>query len=577
MPVSHLPLLPERHGKRVFHILLRIRHKRFLFPQKGVFRERRIHDHIRHQLQSGVQIFRQNLTSHAQGIVTGGRVDGSPDVLQKTGYIRRGTGGCSFQQALGHQVRHPGVMLILRTASGLERHAGIGQRQAMVFTDHHLHAVAKNMLAQGRSRRGGGPFFIPGVAARGVQADFRHIRGRQPGGTNAVQIFRSHPFNSFLPFGRQVQIARAEPVRPHFRGHPGSGTPAAQATDPGLFADSLQVLRKILFRQIAKLLKHQVPHLVALGAVHVHADGKRPFIRLRLVGMHLNAVHQAQAVMELFIKTGGTSASQNAGQSGKGWRIRMGGTGQAPGKVQLGVRHGKLLPHPAGTELVRFMGNGFPVQGTGFQVFHQQFQMGKNLRGIHVPRDGKNHVVRNITAGMVIQHVLPRQAVKGGALTQNGPAAGMLEIQRLHQKLVGHGIGIIRIHGHLPAHDLLLPLHLVFRERGEKYKLRQKIQENLPGLRRAVYIVHGAVHAGVRIPVAAAFLHLAGQFLPGKMRRSLKHQMLQQMGKSAPLPVPLIHGPRAYPVLEGHYGMRLVLLNQNRQTISKTARHRFLG
>lgn len=162
------------------------------------------------------------------------------------------------------------------------------------------------------------------------------------------------------------------------------------------------------------------------------------------------------------------------------------------------------------------MGNGFPVQGTGFQVFHQQFQMGKNLRGIHVPRDGKNHVVRNITAGMVIQHVLPRQAVKGGALTQNGPAAGMFEIQRLHQKLVGHGIGIIRIHGHLPAHDLLLPLHLVFRERGEKYKLRQKIQENLPGLRRAVYIVHGAVHAGVRIPVAAAFLHLAGQFLPGK-------------------------------------------------------------
>ena len=164
-------------------------------------------------------------------------------------------------------------MLILRTASGLERHAGIGQRQAMVFTDHHLHAVAKNMLAQGRSRRGGGPFFIPGVAARGVQADFRHIRGRQPGGTNAVQIFRSHPFNSFLPFGRQVQIARAEPVRPHFRGHPGSGTPAAQATDPGLFANSLQVLRKILFRQIAKLLKHQVPHLVALGAVHGVKNG----------------------------------------------------------------------------------------------------------------------------------------------------------------------------------------------------------------------------------------------------------------------------------------------------------------
>ena len=167
--------------------------------------------------------------------------------------------------------------------------------------------------------------------------------------------------------------------------------------------------------------------------------------------------------------------------------------------------------------------------------------------------------------------------VKGGALTQHGPAAGMLKIQRLHQKLVGHGIGIIRIHGHFPAHHLLLPLHLVFRERGKKYKLRQKIQENLPGLRRAVYIVHGAVHAGVRIPVAAAFLHLAGQFLPGEMRRSLKHQMLQQMGKSAPLPVPLIHGPRAYPVLEGHYGMRLVLLNQNRQTISKTARHRFLG
>ena len=153
----------------------------------------------------------------------------------------------------------------------------------------------------------------------------------------------------------------------------------------------------------------------------------------------------------------------------------------------------------------------------------------------------------------------------------------MLEIQCLHQKLVSHRIGIVRVHGHLPAHHPLLPLQFILRERGEKHQLRQKVQENLPGIRRAVYIIHGAVHAGIGIPVAAAFLDLAGQVLPGIMLRSLEHQVFQQMGKAAPLPVALIHGPGAHPVLKGHYGMGLVLLDQNRQTVSETARHRLLG
>ena len=77
--------------------------------------------------------------------------------------------------------------------------------------------------------------------------------------------------------------------------------------------------------------------------------------------------------------------------------------------------------------------------------------------------------------------------------------------------------------------------------------------------------------------LAAAFLDLAGQVLPGIMLRSLEHQVFQQMGKAAPLPVALIHGPGAHPVLKGHYGMGLVLLDQNRQTVSETARHRLLG
>ena len=200
MAVGHLPFLPERHGKRIFQILLRICHKGLLLPEEGVLREGGIHHHIRHQLQSGIQVFRQNLAAHAQGIVACGGIDGPSDVLQKTRYVPCRTRGGPFQQAFGHQIRHPGVMFILRTAAGLEGQAGIGQRKAVVLTNHHLHAVAKHMLAQGRFRPGGGTVFLRGVAAHGIQADFRHIRGGQPGGAHAVQVFRGHPFNGFLPF-----------------------------------------------------------------------------------------------------------------------------------------------------------------------------------------------------------------------------------------------------------------------------------------------------------------------------------------------------------------------------------------
>lgn len=129
MAVGHLPFLPERHGKRIFQILLRIRHKGLLLPEEGVLREGGIHHHIRHQLQSGIQVFRQNLAAHAQGIVACGGIDGPSDVLQKTRYVPCGTRGGPFQQAFGHQIRHPGVMFILRTAAGLEGQAGIGQRE----------------------------------------------------------------------------------------------------------------------------------------------------------------------------------------------------------------------------------------------------------------------------------------------------------------------------------------------------------------------------------------------------------------------------------------------------------------
>ena len=77
--------------------------------------------------------------------------------------------------------------------------------------------------------------------------------------------------------------------------------------------------------------------------------------------------------------------------------------------------------------------------------------------------------------------------------------------------------------------------------------------------------------------MASPLLHLAGQVLPGITLRTLEHQMLQQMGNSAALQMPLIHGARPHPILKGYHGVGLVLLDQNRQTVPKTVNHRFLN
>ena len=261
------------------------------------------------------------------------------------------------------------------------------QRQPVVFPDNNFQSVGKHKLAQDGIRllTAGGNLLR--IAAQRVQADFRHIRGGQPPGAHPVQVFRGHAFNGLLPFGGQVQVACAEPVSTHFRGHAGSRAFSAQTANSCLLADSLEVFRKIFPFQVPEFLEDEVPHPVPLGAVHIHSDGERPLVGLGLVGMHLNAVHQPQPVMEFLIKPRGTAAAQNTGQGGQRRSIRMRGTGQAPRQAQLGIRHSKLLPHRPGTELMGLVRERLPVQRLRLQILHQQLQVGQHFPGIHIPGD----------------------------------------------------------------------------------------------------------------------------------------------------------------------------------------------
>lgn len=56
----------------------------------------------------------------------------------------------------------------------------------------------------------------------------------------------------------KFQVARAEPVSTHFRGHAGSRAFSAQTANSCLLADSLEVFRKIFPFQVPEFLKNEV-------------------------------------------------------------------------------------------------------------------------------------------------------------------------------------------------------------------------------------------------------------------------------------------------------------------------------
>ena len=89
-------------------------------------------------MASWIQVFRQRLAAHAQGIVARRGIDRTADVFQKPGNVRRGPRGSPLKQAFRHQIRHTRILFIFRRASGFEHQADMRQRQPVVFPDNNF-------------------------------------------------------------------------------------------------------------------------------------------------------------------------------------------------------------------------------------------------------------------------------------------------------------------------------------------------------------------------------------------------------------------------------------------------------
>ena len=267
------------------------------------------------------------------------------------------------------------------------------------------------------------------------------------------------------------------------------------------------------------------------------------------------------------VEDGAGARSKHRGEDLDGWGVSAGGAGGTPSHVQATEISREGVPSLHFAQLRWLFGHRYRLEGDAGIFRKEGSKLVPDLRGIHIADNDEAEVIRDVTALVVVEHVLPGKLVVDIEMADDrllegaGVEGGAEEQQR------GGAVGVVVAHGKLPADHLLLFVVFLLGKRGVHHGIGQNVDGLGGPLRGDVDPVDGTVVRGVGVDIAALILHLAGDDSGSPGSRPLEEHVLKDVGESRAEPFPLMDGAGVAPGLDAGNRSAAVLLDNQGQTV----------